>query len=464
MNKAPNSILIVGSGVFGLSTAWALSKRPFFADTAITVVENGQGKFPAPDAASWDSSRVIRADYADPAYAVLAAAAQKQWRGQGDDELGGQGRYTESGCVYTARETSTRTPGTKTGMDYVKGSWRNVVHIAEANGEPADKIRAFQDTASLKAFLGTAEAVGDWGYSNGLSGWADAGRGMEFLYERVKATGRVSFIDGQVKRLLTEGKRVIGAEMHDGAVAKADVVFVAAGAWTGDLVDLRGRTEATGQVMGYIDLTDDEYRALENYPVVLNLSTGLFVIPPRDKVLKVARHGVGYLNPETITTALPASPEIVQAPIVASRPYTSRDGHAAGLPLEADTALRSALRDLVPVKGLESRPWRETRLCWYSDTRDGDYLVDWHPGWEGLFIATGGSGHAYKFLPVLGEKVVDCLLGQGGQLGQQWRWKEVPSDDVGKVIDGEYKGLVTEDGSRSGIPGLILKTELAKVA
>ncbi|KAI9151716.1 L-pipecolate oxidase [Paramyrothecium foliicola] len=462
MNSPPTSILIVGSGVFGLSTASALAQRTFFANTAITIVENGNGKFPAPDAASVDSSRIIRADYADPAYAALAATAQEQWRKQGDNGLGGEKRYTESGVLVTARECPDTQEAKKHGMKYVKESWQNVVALAKQNGELADKIRVFEDTAALKDFLGTSDAVGDWGYINGLSGWADAGEGMQYLYEKVKASGRVSFVDGRVKQLVTDGKRVTGAELADGTVLNADVVMVAAGAWTGDLIDLRGRAEATGQVMGYVDLTEEEFKALENYPVVLNLSTGLFVIPPRERVLKVARHGFGYLNPETITTALPVSPDAERKPFVTSRPYTSRDGDLVGLPLEADKALRSALKDLIPLKGVDTRPWKGTRLCWYSDTRDADWLVDWHPGWDGLFVATGGSGHAYKFLPVLGEKVVDCWLGQGGELGQKWRWKDAVNDDAGTVVDGVYQGLITEDGSRGGRKQMILKEELAR--
>jgi glycine/D-amino acid oxidase-like deaminating enzyme len=65
METAPESILIVGSGLFGLSTAWSLTKRPFFDRTAITVVDDANGQFPPEDAASVDSSRIVRADYAD---------------------------------------------------------------------------------------------------------------------------------------------------------------------------------------------------------------------------------------------------------------------------------------------------------------------------------------------------------------------------------------------------------------
>ncbi|KEY63984.1 hypothetical protein S7711_07981 [Stachybotrys chartarum IBT 7711] len=462
METAPGSILIVGAGVFGLSSAWALTKRPFFADTSIVVVDDTRGTFPASDGASVDSSRIIRADYANAAYADLASKAQEEWRKQGDDDLGGQGRYTESGFITSANTFEEVSVGGKTGMEYAKASLDNVLRLMKEKGAQEQPARVFHNKEDIQSYLGVQGDPGDWGYLNYGSGWAHAEEGMKWLYKQVQGTGRVKLIDAHVDQLVTEGKRVVGAALSDGSVLNADVVFAAAGAWTGGLIDLRGQVEATGHILGYLDITDEESKVLRNHPVVLNLSTGLFVIPPRANVLKVARHGYGYLNPTTIAKALPSSPSEQRKPIVASQPLTSRDGAGNTFPVEAEGELRRALRDLVPSMDLENRPWKQTRLCWYSDTRDGDWLVDWHPGWEGLFVACGDSGHGFKFLPVLGEKLVDCLVGQGGELGQMWRWKDVEDERVGREVDGVYRGLITNDGSRGGKPGMILKEEIEK--
>ncbi|KAF5016652.1 hypothetical protein F66182_11601, partial [Fusarium sp. NRRL 66182] len=241
MAGAPASILIVGSGVFGLGTARALAQRPYFSNTSITVVDDCAGQFPPEDAASVDSSRIVRADYSDPYYAALAAEAQEEWRKQGDDELGGQGRYSESGFVLCANETPKDFKLKKSGMDYTRDSWKNVEAIAESTGLPMDKIKRLENTKALQEFLRTDGYPGDWGYLNGNSGWADAGEGMKWLYKQAKATGRIQFVNGKVTELVTEGDRVIGAKLSDSEVLKADVVMVAAGAWSGSLVDLRGR-------------------------------------------------------------------------------------------------------------------------------------------------------------------------------------------------------------------------------
>ncbi|KAH7175878.1 FAD dependent oxidoreductase [Dactylonectria macrodidyma] len=461
MAGPPSSILIVGSGVFGLGTAYALTQRSLFDKTTITLVDSAGGQFPPEDSASVDSSRIIRADYSDREYAALAAEAQKQWRQQADHELGGQGRYSESGLLLCADTPPMDYSYKKCGMDYTKDSWRNVMDIAKETGLPQDKIQLLENTAAMQDFLKTDGHPGDWGYINNLSGWADAGQGMKWLYAKAKATGRIDFVDAKVAELVTEGDRVTGAKLADSRVLKADVVFVAAGAWTGSLVDLRGRSEATGHPVAYVAITPEEEKALEKLPVVLNLSTGLFVIPPRDGLLKLARHDFGYVNPTTITRALPVSHKLPRETFVASQPYTTRNDPSEPFPAEADADLRRALTDLIPLRGLQDRPWEKTRICWYADTRDGEWLVDWHPGWRGLFVATGDSGHGFKFLPNLGDKIVDVLLGQGGTLADKWRWRDVPSDGAGRETDGVYKGLITEDGSRGG-QMLVLKDELAK--
>lgn len=87
----------------------------------------------------------------------------------------------------------------------------------------------------------------------------------------------------------------------------------------------------------------------------------------------------------------------------------------------------------------------------------GDFIVSYHPAYDGLFLATGGSGHAYKFFPVIGDKVVDAMEGSlDPELQKLWSWTEVmtPAANADDLFDG--------DGSRSGNRNPILKDELAK--
>jgi sarcosine oxidase / L-pipecolate oxidase len=142
----PKSILIVGSGAFGLSTAYALTHRPSFANTTITVLEyvpptfpvinqvltplsSSRSPFPSPDGSSIDTSRIIRADYSDPSYASLGAAALQVWRQQGPNDLGGSERYSESGLVLVADKG-------KQGEEYVQHSFENVSLMMQESNDP----------------------------------------------------------------------------------------------------------------------------------------------------------------------------------------------------------------------------------------------------------------------------------------------------------------------------------------
>lgn len=72
------SILIVGAGVFGASTAYHLSLQ--YKDASrITVID----RTPAPPdpAASTDINKIIRADYSSAFYTELAYEAMEAWSG-----------------------------------------------------------------------------------------------------------------------------------------------------------------------------------------------------------------------------------------------------------------------------------------------------------------------------------------------------------------------------------------------
>ncbi|KAI1499072.1 hypothetical protein F5X99DRAFT_411394 [Biscogniauxia marginata] len=77
-----------------------------------------------------------------------------------------------------------------------------------------------------------------------------------------------------------------------------------------------------------------------------------------------------------------------------------------------------------------------TRICWYTDSFDSHFVVDWVPGSEGFIAATGGSGHAFKYLPNIGNWVADVMenIGADRAVIQAWRWREVglkkPANDL----------------------------------
>ncbi|KAF3491507.1 uncharacterized protein GIQ15_01024 [Arthroderma uncinatum] len=429
-SKLPHSILIVGGGVFGLSTALALSRRH---TGTITLIEAAP-TIPNPHGSSVDSSRILRADYANPAYSRLANSALTQWR---STPWGHDGRHHQNGLVLVS--------STATGHEYMRRSYENVKRL---NPDAVQELPSAADIRRVVPGYGVGSHV-NGGYVNWDSAWGNAEAGVRYAKKKLDEMGRVRFLVGQVERLLideAEGSKVTGVRLSDGQTLSADLVVLATGAWTGKLIDLRGRAEATGHSLAYIRLTDEEQRKLNDIPTLLDFSTGMFIIPPRNNELKIGRHAYGYRNPT-----------IINHPTAPGKIEVSLPSNDAPLPLEGQKAARAALRGMLPALG--ERPFTKTRICWYTDTPEGDFIISFHPEIKSLFIATGGSGHGYKFLPVLGEKIVDAMQGQlDADLAALWKWAEKPLTRA----DGSVATVWTEDGSRSGVKGMVLAEELAK--
>lgn len=457
MSSTPSSILILGSGVFGLSTAYSLTQDPLFKDTKITLID--RSTFPAPDGSSIDTSRIIRADYADIAYSRLGFEAQERWR----HEWWGDGVYHETGLALVTNaegHDGTSSGDSAAGESYMQRSMDNVRKLGLNIGtkDTGGDVQPLKDKEEIQKIFQqpdqnpNAGSTGDFGYVNWRSGWADAEGGMRILYQKVKETGRVNFVIGQVKHLMysqSNQPSVDGAVLATGEQLTADLTIVATGAWTPSLIDLRGIASATGQILCYLPITDAEQAVLERNPTIINESTGHFIIPPKDNLLKLALHGYGYAN--LIDIPHPEQPCSTTEMIKVSLPQTSHDEPNPPIPASAIQTCRSFLAQTIP--SLADREFSHARLCWYTDTLSGDWLIDFHPKYSGLFVATGGSGHAYKFLPVVGDKIVQCIKGSPPEgFKEKWKWpRERAVED--QVFTNDWRG---------GTKGMYLAEELAK--
>ncbi|KAF6796934.1 hypothetical protein CSOJ01_13103 [Colletotrichum sojae] len=410
-------IVIVGAGVFGLSTALELTKRGY---RHITVLDRFLP--PVPDGSSVDISRIIRVDYADPVYSQMAREAYQGWNGEYSDH------FHESSLVILASRDG------NTWLEKAK-------QVAAATGqmvteyEDANVVR--KDFPSIQADVNGLQAM-----INHTGGWADAKGAIVQLASQCSELG-VQFIvgaRGTVTSLKFEKDRVVGVEVLEGPPVLGEKVILATGAWTNRIVPVTHASSASGQPVGFVQITDEEAERLKDMPVMINLSTGVFIFPPtkgKNPVLKIARHGWGYATEVPVDGAASSGSRVISAP--------KRDGSNAAsgyLPDDADGGLREGLRQLAPE--FAERPWSRRRLCWYSDTPEGDFIMDYHPSIDGLFFATGGAGHAFKFLPVLGKYISDCFEEKAPQdLRHKWRLRE---------SDGKEEEFKLGDGSRAGPP------------
>jgi glycine/D-amino acid oxidase-like deaminating enzyme len=59
----------------------------------------------------------------------------------------------------------------------------------------------------------------------------------------------------------------------------------------------------------------------------------------------------------------------------------------------------------------------------YCDTHDGHFWIARDPEREGLVIATGDSGHGFKFAPVLGGIIADAVEAKPNAILNNFRWR-----------------------------------------
>jgi sarcosine oxidase / L-pipecolate oxidase len=454
-------ILIIGAGVFGLSTTLSLLHRhktppsppvptpPDFSSLSHILryapihILDASPTLPNPSGSSVDSSRIIRPDYSSPVYSSLARSAQTHWRDQTPEGWGGQGRYTESGFVLTADHDDVA-DDQGMGRRYVEDALTNAKANAHAQAQSSNQhhdpgdldgrksmIEELPDRASIHHITGYSGALGDSGYVNWGSGWADAEACIEFALAKIRREdkeGRVKIECGKrVSKMIFEEQTTTttsstidphrnskptctGVTLSNGTTLPCSFLILATGAWTPTLIDLHGRALATGQILAYLPLSEPEYDKLKTKPVLMSMTRGMFIIPPpppqllpsdgkpgRERELKIARHGFGYRNPQRMRR-----PALMQGGIHDKSDSANgridmikEEGKVAAvaaadddddmieistpeisipIPHEGEQACREMARQAfstssdAELRDLAERPVSHTRICWYCDT------------------------------------------------------------------------------------------------
>jgi glycine/D-amino acid oxidase-like deaminating enzyme len=53
-----------------------------------------------------------------------------------------------------------------------------------------------------------------------------------------------------------------------------------------------------------------------------------------------------------------------------------------------------------------------TAVCKYTNTPDEHFILDYHPEFPHVVVASPCSGHGFKFLPVIGEMIARMVQGE----------------------------------------------------
>ncbi|KAJ5092579.1 hypothetical protein NUU61_007449 [Penicillium alfredii] len=393
-------IIIVGGGAFGLSTALHLSQKGY---TDLSVFEKDDHIPPRYSAAN-DLNKIVRAEYEDPFYTDLTIKAMDAWKtplfAPHFHQTGflhcvsGQAPEQAAETLKRFRASAERNPAIKP-------------HVVPLEGREDIRQACWQLDGSLSGWNG---------YLNRFDGYAHSANALVAVYRTAQVAGVRFFLgeQGAVDEVVyvstATGKKTAGVRTKNGRFHPSALVIVAAGAGAGRLLpELGQQVVAKSWSVAHVHLSDEETSALRGIPIVYARDLGFYFEPdPKTNLLKLCPMGGGYINTDARTG-------------VSHAPGSLAD--SSFMPEHDERKVRELLAQTLPA--LKDRPLVKKSLCWFADTKDSDFIVDYVPQTESsIVLLSGDSGHGFKMFPIVGSWVTNLLEGPGRQQSiARWRWK-----------------------------------------
>jgi glycine/D-amino acid oxidase-like deaminating enzyme len=357
-------IVVVGAGAFGGWTALHLQR----AGAHVTLVDAwGPGHSRA---SSGGETRVIRFAYRSRIYVDMAVRSAVLWRDA--SESWRQPLFTPSGVLFLYQEG----PGSAF-IDEARG------HVEHAG---IDHERLSVDELGIRYPQIDLEDIAGGLYEPG-AGYLLARRACQAVLDAFVREGGAYRI-AAVRPGTLSGDAMGPVSLSDGERLAADQYVFACGPWLGALFpDVLGTVlTVSRQEVFYFGYPEGDRRyAAPNLPVWADFGERIWYGIPGAE-----RRGFKIADD---TRGPPLDP--TDADRTASQAGTS--------------SARAYIARRFP--GLRGAPVIESRVCQYTNTRDGDFIIDRHPAASNVWIAGGGSGHGFKHGPALGEMLAGQILG-----------------------------------------------------
>lgn len=387
--------LIIGGGIFGMTTAIELAKRKY------QVGLINPDSIPHHLAASTDVTKIVRMEYgSDSEYFRMAEICLDRWRAW--NELFEETLFHEVGFLMLCQ-----TEMEHARHDYEKASCQQLLK----SGYALDRLDAKSIRERFPAFNSNTYVDGNF---NPKAGYVEASLAIEYLADYARTLG-VEIHEGQTaSKFVIEGSRLKAVVTKEGETFQCGHAIVAAGAHTPYLLpELQPYMKITGHPVFWLKPQEPEVFFADRFPVfTADISnTGWYGFPflAKQGIIKVAKHSNG----------------LAVDPDRTDRQITDEEVHD----------LRLFLHKSIPSLAKASLVY--TRRCLYTDTLDGHFWIDQHPDIKGLTVSTGGSGHGLKMGPIIGEMTADVAEGKKHQFSERYRWREL-SDNTSQAEEARF--------------------------
>lgn len=356
-------VIIVGGGVMGAATAYALARR----GRRVLLLE--QFAIGHARGSSHGLSRQIGFAYPKAYYTHLAMSAYRAWTDLEADA--GQRLLIKTGVLTLGNANLTH------------------LQLCAANlaaaGIRFEQLSAAELRARFPQLAVTDQTIGLYQSDGGM---LPASRCVATLIEQARRYGATVAVGVRVDRITPDGSgvRVDAA----GATYYAQRLVLTAGSYTSILLQGLGVSFPLLVTRAQTAFFLPRDRALSRagvLPVISDFGNDeaeppLLCFPDLGEGVKAERFGIGTLvrNPADP----PPPPDPVENERIAHRLNQTLPGFAARL-LRAET-------------------------CRITHTPDGDFLIDRHPTFGQIIIAVPCVGHGFKFAPLIGEILADLAI------------------------------------------------------
>jgi glycine/D-amino acid oxidase-like deaminating enzyme len=356
-----SDVVVVGAGIFGAATAYALCRE---RAGRVTLIDRGTP-------AAGDSGRsfsMVRRHYSNAVTARLAIAGSRTIMRFADEVGVADAGYVRCGYLLTVPERLVA--ACRGNVELLRGLG------LETRFLQPDEIRAVEPELSLEGVAGAAyEPDG---------GFADAQKMCLAWYAAASRLGLDGRLGCEVTGLLVEGGRVRGVATERGAV-HADRVVLATGAWGNDLLRPHGADQPIALRRIQVSVLRQPIGGALPTAVCSDAVTNVVVRPDRGQQL----YAVAYFGDEPLARA---------------------DDCEHGISPGYEDAVRRAVAERYPrlggfelVRGFAGP---------YDSTPDWNPILGPCPGIDGLYLALGWSGHGFKLSPAVGEVVAAEVTGR----------------------------------------------------
>ncbi|WP_433931327.1 FAD-dependent oxidoreductase [Curtobacterium flaccumfaciens] len=349
-------VVVIGAGVVGAATAYALTAR---GERVLLVEQHARGHHLG---SSHGATRIFRQGYADPEYVALTTRALALWGAL--EAAAGEELIVRTGAV-----------------DHGRPEVVDAIAAALADADiPHESLTPEQAAARWPGIAFEGHVL-----THASAGRIRSERTIEVFLTLAERTGLVDLrFDTRVTGLEDHGDDVT-VTLSDGSAVRTASVVAAVGSWAPTLVGelLAGR----GAGLPAIRVTQEQPAHFPSHlpdaawPSFVHWADGddVYGLLTPGEGVKVGFHGTGpVVDPDHRDfVPVPAEAERLQA-------YVAR--YVPGVDATEPTFIS----------------------CLYDNSPDEDFVID-RVG--PLTVATGFSGHGFKFAPLLGEMLADLATG-----------------------------------------------------